>query len=64
MMTDQNNTLTRETAELQLIEHAYCNCNKCFRARNFIAKAKASEPVNYQYPLLGSIHEVCTKLGM
>lgn len=71
-MTDQNKPESVFTLapndplipELQLIQHSYCNCDNCFRARNFIAKSKASEPVTYEYPLLGSIHEACTKLGM
>lgn len=59
--------LTKESAELQLAQH-YCNCNKCFRARNFIANANvngakisATEP---KYPLLAAIHNACEKLGM
>lgn len=38
-------SLTRESAEKQLYDHCYCNCNKCFRARNFIASAKVNGPV-------------------
>lgn len=60
--------LTKESAELQLAQHCYCNCNKCFRARNFIANANvngakisATEP---KYPLLAAIHNTCEKLGM
>lgn len=58
--------LTREIAEKQLHDHCYCNCNKCFRARNFIANTKVNGPgleLEYKYPLL-HVNEACKKLGM
>lgn len=61
-------SLTRESAELQLTQHCYCNCNKCFKARNFIANAKVNgsdiSAVEPKYPLLAAIHNACEKLGM